>query len=459
MVRLTQEVEAAFEVESSYGDPEDSALTHLGLLDTFDPRQIEMNITPVPSLGQSTDAHHASGPINVTLPIKVACQGTGWKQLLGRAIGATDLDDGGGGTTLVPHKLTNSVSSMAILARQDGVGFTLATGVIPNEVTLEADFTTGGYMTVDAQCTALITQDSTANNMNFSDDSGFLVDDYTNGGLTFPSAPTDEPLLPSNLTISYAKTSDLESSLNIDGPPGSYIEIGEKYMKTYLTDDTLDTDVTAGGAVTAVGVVDMTNAAADTLSDLDTLFGTSSGAGKDGWTVLNNVEDSLSVNLLKGIYSTDTARTISGVNTAVATGVLPNTFDNLKTVSLKIANNNTSIPGKVTRGASSNITRWLQNAKVGRGKSDITLDLTMTAEDETLYNFYKGATAADRLIPLIRLDLGSAGSIALTNGTITSFTRPLSGGGEVVDSISIKFKGAGDTRNYSSFAISADWTV
>tara|TARA_R110002096_G_scaffold392210_1_gene587134 strand:- start:143 stop:835 length:693 start_codon:yes stop_codon:yes gene_type:complete len=230
-------------------------------------------------------------------------------------------------------------------------------------------------------------------------------------------------------------------------------------MKTYLTDDTLDTDVTAGGAVTAVGVVDMTNAAADTLSDLDALFGTSSGAGKDGWTVLNNVEDSLSVNLLKGIYSTDTARTISGVNTAVATGVLPNTFDNLKTVSLKIANNNTSIPGKVTRGASSNITRWLQNAKVGRGKSDITLDLTMTAEDETLYNFYKGATAADRLIPLIRLDLGSAGSIALTNGTITSFTRPLSGGGEVVDSISIKFKGAGDTRNYSSFAISADWTV
>jgi hypothetical protein len=453
MVRLTQEVEAAFEVESTYGDPADSALTHLGLLDTFDPRQIAMNITPVPSLGQSTDAHHAQGPIDVTLPIKVACQGTGWKQLLGRAIGATDLDDSGGGTTLVPHKLTNSVSSMAIMAKQDGVGFTLATGVVPNEVTLDADFTTGGYMTVDAQCTALITQDSTANNMNFSDDSGFLVDNYTDGGLTFPAAPTDEPLLPSDLTISYAKTSDLESSLNIDGPAGSYIEIGERYIKTYLTDDTLDPDVDAGGAVTAAGVVDMTNAAADTLSDLDTLFGTSSGAGKDGWTVTNNTNDSISVNLLKGIYSTDTLRTISGVNTAVATGVLPQTFDNLKTVSLKIANNNTSIPGKVTRNS---VTKWLQNANVGRGKSDITLDLTMTAENEDLYNIYNTEGA---VIPLIRLDLGSAGSIALTNGTITSFTRPLSGGGEVVDTVSIKFKGAGDTRNYSSFAISADWTV
>jgi len=294
MVRLTQNVEAAFE--------------HIGLLDTFDPRAVAMNITPVPSIGQSTDAHHAAGPIDVTLPLKVACQGTGWKQLLGRAIGATDLDDGGGGTTLVPHKLTNSVSSLAILAKETGVGYTLATGVVPNEVTLEADFTTGGYMTVDAACTAFYSQDSAANDLDFSNDDGLLIDNYSD--VTFPSAPTDEPLLPSDLTISYAKTSDLESSLNIDGPAGSYIEIGERYIKTYLTDGTLDTDVTAGGAVTAVGVIDMTNAAADKLEDLDALFGTSSGAGKDGWTVTNNTNDSLSVNLLKGIYSTDTARTI-----------------------------------------------------------------------------------------------------------------------------------------------------
>jgi len=454
MVRLTQNVEAAFEVETSYSDPADSSLTHIGLLDTFDPRAVAMNITPVPSIGQSTDAHHAAGPIDVTLPLKVACQGTGWKQLFGRAIGATDLDDGGGGTTLVPHKLTNSVSSLAILAKETGVGYTLATGVVPNEVTLEADFTTGGYMTVDAACTAFYSQDSAANDLDFSNDDGLLIDNYSD--VTFPSAPTDEPLLPSDLTISYAKTSDLESSLNIDGPAGSYIEIGERYIKTYLTDGTLDTDVTAGGAVTAVGVIDMTNAAADKLEDLDALFGTSSGAGKDGWTVTNNTNDSLSVNLLKGIYSTDTARTISGVNTAVTTGVLPQTFDNLKTVALKIANNNTSIPGKVTRGdGSPAVTKWLQNANVGRGKSDITLDLTMTAENEDLYDIY----AAGGVIPLIRLDLGTSGSIALTNGTITSFSRPLTGGGEVVDSVSIKFRGAGDIKDYSSLAISADWTL
>ena len=66
MVKLAQDIQAAYEVESSnYGNPPDSTLYHLGLLDTFDPRAVEMNITPVPSIGQSTDAHHAAGPIDV----------------------------------------------------------------------------------------------------------------------------------------------------------------------------------------------------------------------------------------------------------------------------------------------------------------------------------------------------------------------------------------------------------
>ena len=79
----------------------------------------------------------------------------------------------------------------------------------------------------------------------------------------------------------------------------------------------------------------------------------------------------------------------------------------------------------------------------------------MTAEDEDLYDIYHSGG----VIPLIRLDFGTSGSIALTNGTITSFSRPLSGGGEVVDTVSIKFRGAGDIRDFSSLAISADWTV
>ena len=93
MVKLTQNVEVAYEVESTYSDPAGSTLSHLGLLDTFDTRSVDMNISPVPSIGQSTDAFHASGPIAVTVPIKVACQGTGWPQLLGRAIGSTNVDD------------------------------------------------------------------------------------------------------------------------------------------------------------------------------------------------------------------------------------------------------------------------------------------------------------------------------------------------------------------------------
>ena len=136
MVRLAQTVEAAFEVESTYGDPPGTALTHLGLLDTFDPRAIEMNITPVPSIGQSTDAHHASGPIAVTLPLKVALQGTGWQQLLGRAIGSTTEYS----STKSPSKLTNTADSLAVLARDTAGDYTLVTGVVPNEVTLEADY-------------------------------------------------------------------------------------------------------------------------------------------------------------------------------------------------------------------------------------------------------------------------------------------------------------------------------
>ena len=123
-------------------------------------------------------------------------------------------------------------------------------------------------------------------------------------------------------------------------------------------------------------------------------------------------------------------------------------FSNLKTVALKIPNNNTSIPGKTG-------STWLQNNKISRGKADITLDLSMTAEDETYYDLYKAGT----VIPLIRLDFGTSGSIALTNGTITAFSRPLTGGGEIVDTMTIKFRGAGDIKDFSAYAISADFTL
>ena len=45
------------------------------------------------------------------------------------------------------------------------------------------------------------------------------------------------------------------------------------------------------------------------------------------------------------------------------------------------------------------------------------------------------------------------------NGTITSFSRPLASGGEIVDTMSIKFRGAGDYKNFSAYAISSSLTL
>ena len=182
MVRLSQNVEAAYEPESAYATAPGSNLYHLGLLDTFDPRQVERSITPVPSLGQSTDAHHAVGPLGVTVPIKVACNGNGWKQLLGKAIGGTEIL-----SDKRANNLTTSVESLAVIAKETGGDYTLVAGVVPNEVTLSADYTTGGYITVEANCTGYYSLDE--GDANFD---GFLGDDYS--GVTWPAAPSADPL-------------------------------------------------------------------------------------------------------------------------------------------------------------------------------------------------------------------------------------------------------------------------
>ena len=439
MVKLTQNIEAAYEVESTYGSPPGSNLYHLGLLDTFDPRSVERNITPVPSLGQSTDAHHAVGPIAVNVPIKVACNGTGWKQLLGQAIGSTTI------STAQPHKLTTDVGSLAVIAKGSSTDYTLVTGVVPNEVTLNADYSTGGYITVDAKCTGYYTLDE--NDANFD---GFLGDDYSS--VSFPAAPSADPLLPTDLSVSVGLAASTKG-LSIDGPAGSYVEVGEKYIRAYSSSGSLNTDFDGDG------LIDLSAGASDTVAELSALIEADSNWGS---TVLGSGGAELSANLLKGIYYTGadadedetdgSQANIYAATDADGTG-LTTTFTNLKTVALKIANNNTAISGKATGDDAS--TKWLSNNAISRGKADITLDLTMTAEDETYYDLYHAGTT----IPLIRLDFGSAGSIALTNGTITSFSRPLSPGGEIVDTMSIKFRGAGDYKNYSAFAISSDITL
>ena len=434
MVKITQNVEAAYEAEAAYGNPAASALSHFGLLDTFDPRAVERNITPVPSIGQSTDAFHAAGPIAVSLPIKVACQGTGWQALLGRAIGGTSFTEGGS-TVNYPLKLTNTVDSLAILARETGGDFTLVAGVVPNEVTLEADYTTGGFITLDAQCTAQYTEDDTDGNFTGGD---FYTEDYS--AVAFPASPSADPLIPTDLTVSVGLAAN-SSKITIDGPGLSYVEVGERFIRIF--DGTTGTD---GGAdadsslldtgINSDGTIDLTNASFDTLTELASAI---NGDGNWTCTAANSVA---SVNLLKGIYNTASSRDI------FATTNMTSEFTNLKTVSLKVMNNNVSIPGKTG-------TKFLQNNKISRGKADITLDLSMTAEDETYYDLYKSGGT----IPLIRLDFGTSGSIALTNGTITAFSRPLTGGGEIVDTMSIKFRGAGDIKDFSAYAISADFTL
>jgi len=450
MVKLAQDIQAAYEVEGNqYGNPPDSTLYHLGLLDTFDPRAVAMNITPVPSIGQSTDAHHASGPIDVTLPLKVALQGDGWKELLGNAIGRTHIDadetstgtgaPGGDGIDAV-HSLTTDVYSHAILAKDlSTTHHTLCTGVVVNEATLEADYTAGGYITLDTACTALYSEDNDAGDFTFNQNDAY-------NSVAFPSAPSADPLLPTDLTLSYS-TATVANALAITeaSDVGNYVEVGERYLRFFTEDDNLDTGYSSSGPIVSTGVIDLDHSDYDTGSrmtalkvDIDAISGVS---------CTENSSTTDPQNLVKGIYKL-TPGSATNIPAVASTTQTLTEFSNIKTVSLKIANNNTSIPGKVDG-------KWVQNSKVARGKADITLDLTMTAQDETIYDLYRNGTT----LPLVRLDFGTNGSIALTNGTITSFSRPLSGGGEVVDTLSIKFRGNGDYRNYSAFAISADLTL
>ena len=436
MVKLTQNVQAAFEPETSYATPSDGALTHFGLLDTFDPRAVEMAITPVASLGHSTEPFHAAGPINVTLPIKVALQGTGWKSLLGRAVGYINP----GGSIYTPAYLGSTADSLAVLAKETGGDFTLVTGVVPNEVTLEADYTAGGYATLDCACTGYFSVDDTDMNVT----GGFLTENYSD--VSFPSAPTTDPLLPTDITIGY--TTATENTFQITGPSGSYVEVGERYMLLYGSDNVLNSSITTEASIPVAGIVDLTHADTNTVGELDGIINV-----KSNWAVSATSEDSLSVNLLKGVYQTGTQRYIPNVNSTTAALT---SITNLKRFSLKVGNNNVSIPGRV-QGADSTI-KWLQNSKIARGNADITLDIAMTAEDETFYDIYRGNTN-NGVIPLMRIDLGTNGSLALTNGTITAFSRPMSAAGEIEETMTIKFRGNGDMHNFSKYAISADWDM
>ena len=110
------------------------------------------------------------------------------------------------------------------------------------------------------------------------------------------------------------------------------------------------------------------------------------------------------------------------------------------------------LPASVTANS---LTKHLQHANVTKGKADVILDITATAKDETFFDLMND----DATIPLVRLDFGTNGSIALTNGKIISRTAPYTSGGEVVETIQMKFMGNGDIYDWTSYAVSADWAT
>jgi len=96
-IRQTQRVNAYFQTETGYATigkntQAEGALSHIGLLDTFDPRMLDHQYAAVSTLGYSVAPHILKGATKVTLPLKIGAWGSGWKTLLGRCIGLSTID-------------------------------------------------------------------------------------------------------------------------------------------------------------------------------------------------------------------------------------------------------------------------------------------------------------------------------------------------------------------------------
>ena len=161
-------------------------------------------------------------------------------------------------------KLTNGINSIAVLARETGGDFTLVGGVVPNEVTLEADYTTGGYITLEANCTAQNTEDNATGDFS----GGFYCDNLSDNA--FPTAPTSDPLLPTDLTVAYSTAVQDDDMLKLNIAAGKYVEIGERYLRVFKSTDILDDTLAASEAsVPYNGVLDITHAIANTINAVD----------------------------------------------------------------------------------------------------------------------------------------------------------------------------------------------
>ena len=438
-VRQSQQVNAYFRSEDTYASigkesQAAGALSHIGLLDTFDPRMLDHQFAAVSTIGYSVAPHVLKGATNVMVPLKIGMWGDGWKTLLGRCIGQTTISG-----SLRPAFLRPDVQTVAILAEEQLASTfqcSLASGVAFNKAELELDYTTNAPATINFDATAyyVVDRDANASRTTARDfttgNNLFIQSDFS--GQSIPSEPTGDPILPTDVTIQYATAATNGVTITNSSAANTYYEVGERFLMAYDAAGSLDSNFGTSG------VYDLTNSSNDVLSELNTLIDLDTN-----YTFGEGSASGLGTNLLKGVYK-------NGSTIKVVDSMTDWPF--VKTVKLTIDNQHIPLPG-VASGQGTAGSKLLQNNDVARGESIITLEITSTAKDEIFYD----QMAAETELPLVRLDFGTNGSIALTNGRILTRTAGYTAGTEVTETVTIQFYGAGDYTNYSKYAISGDF--
>ena len=438
-VRQSQQVNAYFRSEDTYASigkesQAAGALSHIGLLDTFDPRMLDHQFAAVSTIGYSVAPHVLKGATNVMVPLKIGMWGDGWKTLLGRCIGQTTIN-----SALRPAFLRPDVQTVAILAEEQLASTfqcSLASGVAFNKAELELDYTTNAPATINFDATAyyVVDRDANASRTTARDFTAgnnlFIQSDFS--GQSIPSEPTGDPILPTDVTIQYATAATNGVTITNSAAANTYYEVGERFLIAYAPSGTPDSNFGTSG------VYDLTDSSSNVLSELNTLIDADTN-----YTFGEGSASGLGTNLLKGVYK-------NGSTIKVVDSMTDWPF--VKTVKLTIDNQHIPLPG-VASGQGTAGSKLLQNNDVARGESIITLEITSTAKDETFYD----QMAAETELPLVRLDFGTNGSIALTNGRILTRTAGYTAGTEVTETVTIQFYGAGDYTNYSKYAISGDF--
>ena len=439
-VRQSQQVNAYFRSEDTYASigkesQAAGALSHIGLLDTFDPRMLDHQYAAVSTIGYSVAPHVLKGATNVMVPLKIGMWGDGWKTLLGRCIGQSTISG-----ALRPAYLRPDVQTVAIVAEEQLASTfqcSLASGVAFNKAELELDYTTNAPATINFDATAYYVVDRDANASrttarNFTTgDSLFIQSDFS--GQSIPSEPTGDPILPADVTIQYATAATNGVTITHATAPNTYYEVGERFLIAYEPSGSPDSNFGTSG------VYDLTDSSFNTIANIN--------GDIDGDTNYTFAEGSASgntVNLLKGVYK-------NGSTIKLADSMTDWPF--VKTAKLTIDNQHIPLPGVATGKDSGATKKILQNNDVARGESIVTLEITSTAKDETFYDKMVAGTE----LPLVRLDFGTNGSIALTNGRIMTRTAGYTAGTEVTETVTMQFYGAGDYTNYSKYAISGDF--